>query len=104
MSVQVLVEEFAMAVHVAVDQVCGDQEVQIVHHRCTGGICLNSVILANNNRPVADLLDNIQVMGGGNNGFTGFGKILNQFDKPYLAPGIETSRRFIKQQDIRIRG
>ncbi len=104
MGMQMLVHKFAMPVHVLMDKICRHQQLQIIHYGSGVPVHLNRMIFANDNRAGADLLDNIQVMGGGNDRLSGPGECLDKFDEPYLSAGIKTSGWFIQQDDIRIRG
>ena len=74
---KVLVEKFAVTVHVPVDEVRLHEQIQIAHDACAIGIHFYRMIFPDNNGTGADLFDNIEVMGGRNNSLATLREILD---------------------------
>ena len=101
---KVLVEKFAMTVHMPVDKVCRHQQIKITHHTCTVTINMYCMIFTDNNGAGTYLFDNIEVMGCRNNRFPGLCEILDDLNEPHLAARVKTPGRFVKEEDIGICG
>ena len=100
---KVLMENFAVTVHVPVDKVGRHQQVLVAHDASAVRIHFYRMVFPDHNGTGADLFDNVEVMRGRNNGLTTPGEILDKLNQPDLASWVETTCGFVKKQDIGIR-
>src|SRR5208337_925702 len=95
MGMKVLMENFAVTVHVPVDEVGRHQQVLVAHDAGAVRIHFYRMIFPDHNGTGADLFDNVEVVRGRNNGLTTPGEVLDKLNQPDLASWVETSRGFV---------
>jgi len=87
MRMHVLVNYCTMAVHVLVDQVRGQKQLQIVDNLSGFPVHFDAVVLSYDHRPLADLLYDIQIVSGSDYGLPGLGQLLQKLNQPQLRSG-----------------
>ena len=100
---KVLMEKFAVTVHVPVDKVGRHQQVLVAHDACAVRIHFYRMVFPDHNGTGTDLFDNVEVMRGRNNGLTMPREILDESQSARSGCGVKTTCGFVKEQDIGIR-
>jgi len=87
-AVQMLMYQSAMEMHVLMNKIRGQQKIEIAQHLFGRSIHFNTVIFTHDDGPFADLLYDLQVMGGNDYGLACPCQFLQELNQPELSSGI----------------